>query len=70
MTSMLLGGHLPSSYTACVGPEAAPRPVRPWRPAQLEQVEEDANYWDYVPKQKAQPPDEVGIPAGMRIKKN
>lgn len=59
MTSMLLGGHLPSSYTACVGPEAAPRPVRPWRPPQLEQVEEDANYWDYVPKQKAQPPDEV-----------
>lgn len=59
MTSMLLGGHLPSRYTACVGSEAAPRPVRPWRLAQLERVEVDANYWDSVPKEKMQPPDEV-----------
>ena len=66
VTSMLLGGHLPSSYTACVGPEAAPRPVRPWR---LERVEVDANDWDFVPKGKLQPPDEVGSPLGMRKKK-
>ena len=67
---MLLGGHLPSRYTACVGSEAAPRPVRPWRLAQLERVEVDANYWDSVPKEKMQPPDEARIPVGLVVKTN